>query len=260
MNHNFFVAMLVISTLCSCSIKENRNRCPTLLILNINETSPSNPGKENHIKAGDDRTFYSISTPRGRQILKIKIKKGIYDICSYSSSEHWKYDKGRNLLVLEYGKQADSLYGGCIKAVCEEDSTEKTIDLFKQWCELTIKFKHPETWKSCLFEITGNWSAFSLKDFTPVKNKFCVSFDNPSKIKAKIPRQKDTGLFLEIYNSDNGKKGELLFSIPIGIKMFQEGYDWNREHLSDITLIINEKKQESSVSIEDWKIIVTNGI
>lgn len=245
----------------SCTVKEDRIACPCFL-------------SEEFCKAGSvpltTDPWISFLGENGDAIEQKDIGKGMMregpsyvskvpkqeiDVCVVYGNVHYDLSTRRDVLVLGSGFEADSIYAHCAKVDCRRETASDTVLLSKQWCTLSIKLEGSEAWKPYWFEIHGNWNGMDLSDLSAVKGTFrCIPRKmGATSYEARLPRQADDGLTLQVYDTDAfGLPSSLRYEYPLGVLMESKGYDWTRRWLSDASVTIDYAKADVYVEIAPW--------
>ena len=74
--------------------------------------------------------------------------------------------------------------------------------------------------------------------------------NNTSSYSVRIPRQKQSDIKLDFFEKD-GEDGPV-GGIDLGNEMDRKGYDWTKESLDDIYIILDFVRMDFSLKIVEW--------
>ena len=100
------------------------------------------------------------------------------------------------------------------------------------------------------FRLLGNVDGYELPGGKPHRGEFDYSPPRePGHVyRARVPRQLDDSLMLEIYHSD----GSLVTRQKLGMIMRMLGYDWSSPDLKDIMLGVDLAAASFTIEVEEW--------
>ena len=245
---------VIIVSIASCSIKEDRSDCPCVLTIDASDIRAD----EIYIICSNTTRLLktSLIPIETGPILEINVPRGCVNVAAYTGNEF--STEQNDTLVIPYGKEADCIYANTCQINTDAETAYTRIDLNKQFARITLEFTNlPENWSgpNIGLIVSGKTNGLSLNDLSPSEGEFnCdIAPDNKGIFSFKVPRQKGTDLYCRIEN-------EGLTSVPIALGEILEsiGFDWTKENLDDISLELEFPSSVISVSITDWEDINTD--
>ena len=251
------VALMVSAT--SCSVKEDRDLCPAYLTVRSN----GHIGEPSY----SENIFYNISATAG----------GSHDEATGTFTEF--SDEGRifksprkksmtvsvaggvkNMIVTDslvripVGMECDRILGGSGTVWVPEDLGEITLPLQRNYCNIqmgivgTVYDPYPY-----YFLLKGNVDGFELPSFNPHVGRFEKRIDiAPGDIfECRVPRQFDDGLVVEARSVTTN---EVVTEIPVGQLAREMDYDWRKADLDDILINIDFARTMVSITVADWTV------
>ena len=264
MNKRLAILLAALAALVSCSVKEDRSRCPVLLYVpegfNAHRLSGScefyayedGCGRLSQCEYGDLASLRSGWGP-------LSVSKGETCVAFVGGAVNMKLASD-SLLVIPYGCQADA-------AVAARDHFETYAErwnvrdsLFRQYARMTVRMLSPQY----SVRVKGTWCGFALRSLRPIAGDFCYVPVNRGDgvFEANLPRQGDDSLLLEVWGSDSsGGSSRLLDTLPLGQYVSLTGYDWTARDLGPVEVALDFVRSTVSITVNDWtevyKIIVT---
>lgn len=251
-------SLVLLASLASCSVKENRDICPAYLTVRSNG-HVGEPGYNKEITynlsssseavlertAGDFEEF----TSKEGHIFKVPRKERV-DVMAFGGLKDMAFIG--DLLRITPGNECDSLLCGSANIWIPEDLGEVKVPLFRNYCRLqmgivgTVYYPYPY-----YFVIKGNVDGFNLPDLTPHAGQFYHRCDILSGdiFETRIPRQLDNTLAIEArLVEDDSLVSEML----VGQTISQMGYDWKKVDLDDILINIDFARTMLTIQVNDW--------
>lgn len=236
-------ATLLFCLVPGCTVKEDRDSCPWVLVLDLsavddeaysklyaNVYGPSDAGAVLDSPFDDECVLYLERGMNEEMVTSIETDDGEVEI-GYGSDcpELWHWYKSREF------------YGETIR---------DTVTLHKLYCCLTLKVVSALADEEYPFAlvVTGNVCGY-LMDGTPTQGDFYV-IRNPSSqgwCSLNLPRQTDSSLRLDLMS-----ESESVRSFAIGEYISESGYEWDAEDLEDITMEIDFAKTVIRLSTDRW--------
>lgn len=238
----------VITAFPSCSVKEDRSRCPSLLQLDMT------PCKAH------TRTV-SVTACDGDVLFRHRYVPGVtpdtveYDVPRelirvYALNDGESPILGGPSVVVQPGCQFDSLFSCSHDVDADCESVYDMIRLHKQFASLTLDLTGLLPIQSnCNMEICGNVIGYDVMDMMPIGGQFSFMMEEcrDQRYNVLLPRQKDDSLGLVIHHG-----GERKSYYPIGEYLRDAGYDWYAEDLADAVVTIKTIEAGVSVQITEW--------
>lgn len=188
----------------------------------------------------------SLEVPKGTSLLSV---------FSFSPAEEgffWSdFSKGAGSpMVIPSGMDCPPVYTYfAVMDTMKEIHTERVVPL-KNYCRLSIEFRTEEV-SSYRLALCGNVCGYAT-DGTLLEGEFSYfpEVDGDGMCSARIPRQKDASLFLDVYGTDG-----ILRRFPLGDYMSRGGYDWTEPSLKDAGVVIDYALTEIVLSVDDWETV-----
>lgn len=241
----FFVIFLF--PFCSCSIKESRDSCPCLLLLefedrNMPETesldlmvfSQGDYVWTDTVSISDTMTQYAVRVP------KTELHIGV-----------WAGLSGRDTsggLDIPLGCECPKVYMYDADMVAAGETVAENVVLRKNHCILTVLTKGGNDFPFRM-KVTGNVSGYS-RDGRPVSGEFSYYLPKRApgnEFSVVLPRQADSSLMLHVLDYNENIK-----SFSLGHYIAESGYDWSVPDLEDMTVTIDYALTEISLSVAGW--------
>lgn len=249
----YIIICIGIVLLQSCSVKEDRIRCPCWMSVDIaNEESTSNAHNDGNIflrmRCNADPTLdwrefqMTQSVSIASENLEYEVPRGAVGVSAVNHAR----------LNIPIGEQMDSLYGFFKMFNTRCESTLCKVKLHKEFCTLSFVFGRTIYQTSYKIEVHSNVNGVSEWDLLPLegKFKFAPTLDNGT-YSVRVPRQIDNSMEVLLLYKD-----EIVERLPIGEYIARSGYDWSAESLSDIHLKLDLESLIVTVSVSDWNEVV----
>ena len=229
----------IVFILSGCSVKENREECPCLLVLDFAASDSLAQGPLNVAVLSDGGLMHSGIIPNVDEDYVMNVPKGVLNV------NVWKGDSD---LCIPYGCECPSVYMNVFEADTRCEKLVKQVQLHKNHCRLTVMVEGYEKMPYSL-TLYGNVDGYEL-DGMPSEGAFsCVAYpDGMAGAQALLPRQNDNSLMLEV---DDGNF--LTRRFALGEYLAAGGYDWNAESLSDVTIILDYYVTRVKIIVQDWE-------
>lgn len=251
--------LALMSAVSSCDfVFEDRTDCPCYLIVNMDEVfSPlPSPGSVTVRVEGVEGFLSENSVDpdpyRGTEGYVVKVKKGPAAVIGYVGRRSMA--KGASGLTVTKENEMDSLWAHRNTVDCSGELAYDIIRLHKQFATLTVFLKDSGIEGEVEMELVGGWQGMSYSDLGAMKGDYLFTMRHPGgdEFIARVPRQGDRSLRLNLYQVEEGKKTFVSY-FPVGEYIEREGYDWTKEDLDDITVRIDYAQSVIEVSVEGWK-------
>ena len=245
----------VFAALCSCSVKEDRLRCPVLLFVpegfNAHKLSGSCEFYAyedgcGHLSQCEYGSLASLQTGWG----PLSVSKGETCVAFVGGTVNMALSQD-SLLVIPYGCQCDA-------AVAARDHFETYAErwnvrdsLFRQYARTRIILPS----RQFSVRLRGNWCGFALRSLAPIPGDFWyIPQDRGDGVfEVNLPRQGDDSLALEVWGSDGADEPvRLLDTLPLGQYVSLSQYDWTARDLEPIDVDIDYARATISITVNDW--------
>ena len=229
----------IVMILFGCSVKENRDECPCLLVLDFDASDSLAQGPLNVVVLSDEELIHSGTISNIDEDYVINVPKSQLNV------NVWR---GNSDLCIPYGCECPSVYMHAFEADARCERLVKDVELHKNHCCLTVMV---EGYEKIPYSLTlyGNVDGYEL-DGMPSEGAFsCVAYpDDSAEAQAQLPRQNDDSLMLEV---DDGNF--LTRRFALGEYLSASGYDWSAESLSDVTIILDYYVTRVKIIVQDWE-------
>lgn len=238
--------------LSSCSVKEDRLRCPCRLVIGFDESIESSELSVSVHSAGET-VFEDVLHPALLDSRVLLVPRNVVSVISYDPLSELCQDA--EIYLIEPGKQCDSIYCGVTIVDCRGDEASAVVSAGKQFATVYLNViasgSSPTLPESVL--VSGDICGLNLATLLPVRGEFFYNtdLDEYRSCSFRVPRQQDSRLSLEL-SGNTGSTG----SIDIGRIISNSGYDWSAESLPDILLDISLAELEAGLIVSDWNVKV----
>lgn len=250
----FGIALLAAS----CSIKEIRTDCPCYLAVDT----------EGFHNAGMKKARVSVFTESGlvsRESIELGLfvhepyyvevpRRMNYVSLAAGFSENSSL-KGDTLMVVD-GNMSDPLMAFSGEMACLGDNAEIKPVPHKQYCKVTINIigKMPGDDYPYRYRINCPYSGLDLQTLVPIEGwgSFVLEENLQSMMECRLIRQKSTELTMDVLRKGSEDVWEKISSIRLGARLAQQGYDWTKEDLDDVTITIDFSKADVFMEIQPW--------
>lgn len=272
----FVAAAIMQCSLLGCSIREDRDGCPSVLKLNLAEAwdMAENHGIDEMMLFVDDGTSVSSRAVKSSESeVRIIVPRGDIDIDVYGiegvpagsfHAEKLRKMSGDAGVESEAGGffgESGGVYGldgrpfpplwrFSGNAVVSGECTAVDVRLHKDYCRMTVAVTDEDdrTWYP--YGMTFRSSADGVSPGGAVSRGeliFSLSPGYDRQVSATVPRQSDGSLVLELFSSDG-----ILRTFPIGEYIIASGYDWDAVDLEDIELNVDFSMTRIKVGFTGW--------
>lgn len=240
----FIVFLFIFS---SCSVKENRDSCPCLLVLDSDDRNMPEAGALNLLVFSQDdyvlTDTLAISDTGTRYVIRVPrtaLHVGV-----------WTGISGRDEsggIIISPGKECPRIYTHDNDILAEGETMTEKVVLRKNHCVLTILTKGGNGFPFRL-NVTGNVNGYS-RDGQPTSGLFSYyppKGESGNEFVVVLPRQVDSSLMLHVEDSNENIK-----SFSLGHYIAESGYDWSASDLEDVTVTIDYALTEITLSVAGW--------
>lgn len=240
---------LLFLVVCSCSIKEDRRDCPCYLYVDLSELSLSlSPEVSISITGEGGFSFSRLLTPdEYGSVLTVKVpRSGVGVQAFYGTGAEG--GSGRADLSIPLGGECPPLLFHYAYVDTSADEARDTLRLHKDYCTLDVTMVSSEGDFPFSVAIIGHVDGYE-DDGRPHKGNFDVR-DIPTicgRFLVRVPRQNDSSLILEIYDTDG-----ILRRFALGEYIAASGYDWTAPDLKDIAVKVDYARIAINVSVGSW--------
>lgn len=248
--------------LASCStIKEDRRECETYLTVNVDDfiaagfteatlsyrTDEGDFRRETFELAPYEGVGYEIAVRRGRSA-RASVIAGIGDGTLTDGALYAEQN-------CPFGRTW-AFAGGTTPT---GDTATIRATPSKQYCKVTFHF--PEgTPDDAVFPYTlrvrASFNGFDIFDLSPEQTDYeiCTYPDDENGYSVILPRQADYDIRLDVILPGDGFQapGQVLYVIDLGKRFINAGYDWQKENLDDIDVVVDFSRAAVEIVVKDW--------
>lgn len=239
--------IMIYGLLLACSVKEDRGECPCRLMLDLSEVDTavvkslnllvlSEDGyvESDKIEVNDFSDTYVMNVPREK--LRVNLCSGEYE---------WADSQGE--IHIPYGCECPKLYMQSMVADAPGETWSAKVRLGKNHCRLTVMMEGSDA-VPYSFTFKGNVAGYNVEGRPAIGDFSCVAYpEDEGRSYAMVPRQVDNSLMLEV---DDGTR--VVKTFALGEYIAATGYDWTRNDLNDITVVIDYSITYVKVSVSGW--------
>lgn len=251
---HFLVLQAVLQLLLSassCSVMEDRDLCPCTLELDYSGCGQDRlkggvVTRINSTKGGEFHIADTVRVP----LWSVPVPRTKLSVVTVWPPEASSSDKDAVLRIPE-GHDCPEvwMYSETMSTDCENRSVE--VSLHKNYSELTISVRNSSGDDfPYRMELRGNICGYDLYG-NPLPGLFIAPVESSSRSlsgSAKVPRQVDNSLILDIISEDDTHR-----AFAIGNYIDASGYDWTSPDLKDIEMEIDYSRSLLSFKIGPWQ-------
>ena len=237
---------VIIVTIASCSIKEDRSDCPCVLTVTLHETTGKvmisgwNDGRRiiNDILKPDDKEYTA----------KYRVPRDRCGISAFRGYEELVLSN--DVLLIPEGNQMSCLYASASVVDTDRETAEYEVSFKKNHVKVNLSFSDSDTGLSPYdIQVRSNVAGIDMKTLSPVMGNFvCTPEIKDGKgYEFVVPRQIDESLSIDLMRGN-----EKYDTIALGSIIASTGYDWAADDLADIDLVIDLPKGEISITVSGW--------
>lgn len=238
----------LIQALSACSVKEARDSCPCLLILDFGDADHVSDETAELLVMSDEEDLWSddvnLSEYSGRDSLYVP-RERLHVRC-------WACTGGLSSpdgLCIPLGQECPEVYmHDSDPEIKGETHTEKIV-MRKNHCVMTVNAVDGEPFPFG-FKIIGNVSGYDRYG-KPLPGLFeCVAVrgENDSECRIVIPRQTDSSLMLQVEGDGDDVK-----VFALGQYLEECGYDWTAPDLEDVSVTIDYALTVMRLIVKGWE-------
>ncbi len=251
MNNYLCIIISVMIFMTACSIKEDREKCPCILTIDISGCHEWSDDLSLKGWKGSKSLFgMSASAKDFPGGISITVPKGAVSYFARSPLEHSRQE-GRIVSIKE-GNESDPLFAYRTSLVADNEEMYDKVVMHKQFANFNISFAHKDGFEAGVDSviISAQYSGLNLEDLSPVKGSFnFVSAGSDGFFSIRIPRQEeDSAIEIDIMHD-----GEVLREIDLSSLLSEKGYSWKDEDLDDVWLDFDIGKSSVKVGFTEWE-------
>ena len=230
----------VLVAACSCSVKEERDRCPCVLALELSDLQVT-PVMLN-VKAGE---YAHTEVVHRDTVVVLQVPKGEAAVSAVGGA----MAEGDGSIRIPEGEEAPALYLFHTGLELSDEQLVLPVVLHKQFCRLELVFKGPPGYGPPFEAEVEGFQCGWLSDGTPMPGTFRKRLlPGPDGTTAlRLPRQGDDSLLMHIVFSDRTVR-----TFALGQYIAATGYDWSAPDLADLTLTVDISVTSVTISTDAW--------
>lgn len=230
----------VLVAACSCSVKEDRDRCPCVLALELSDL-PVTPVMLN-VKAGE---YAHTEVVHRDTVVVLQVPKGEAAVSAVGGA---MAEVDGSIRIPE-GEEAPALYLFHTGLELSDEQLVLPVVLHKQFCRLDLLFQGPPGYGPPFEVEVEGFQCGWLSDGTPMPGTFRKRLlPGPDGTTAlRLPRQGDDSLLMHIVFSDRTVR-----TFALGQYIAATGYDWSAPDLADLTLMVDISVTSVTISTDAW--------
>lgn len=253
------VQRLLIAAACillaSCTVKEDRTVCPSWVTVRSNGYVCNGVSSESlRITFSSDNDVAAEGTASwqdfigGKFVIQVPRKHVFFcGLTGYDESH-----RDNDCITVPEGLQFDRVFGFYDEQflIEEERTFEEPVNKHHAVLILSVvgynKVKYP-----FVVKLVSNTDGIMLyrKEGHAGRFAYTMNEGDDGKYRCVLPRQCDGSLCLCLFRSS----GEEVTTIPVGEQLAQSGYDWAKDDLDDIPVILDFSKNEILIEVNDWE-------
>jgi hypothetical protein len=232
--------LVPVLLLSSCSVKENRAKCPCALTLELTGL-PVRP-----VVLGVAGEGYAVTeVVHADTVLVLPVPKGELTVSAVGGA----LAEGDGSVRIPEGEEAPPLYLFHTSVSTSDEQLVLPVTLHKQYCILELLFKGPPGYGPP-FEVAvegfyGGWQPDGSAAPGPFSRRLLPGSDGRATL--RLPRQGDDSLLMHIVFSD-----QVVRTFALGSYIAASGYDWTAPDLDDLTLHVDISLTSVTLSTDLW--------
>ena len=235
----------------SCSVKEDREPCPSYLEVVFPERNVVSRGVGLGIWNTRFVFFDTIDLADYPDSYLCAVERQKLVLCAYTGK--YRALREERKMMIPFGSQCDSLYAFYREVDCHGETESCEVRFHKQFATVTVDIrKSVSEMKAYSALVDGNTCGFDVLSFEPVLGPFeykATVMQNDYLFRFRIPRQLDNSMSFTLFKDDR-----LIGEYPLGRLIERMGYDWMEDDLRDIIVSIDYAASRLSILVEGWEI------
>ena len=260
--------LILFPVVAGCTVLENRVPCPCYLDVDYREVATGDradmPGGVVDVKLFAPEPGW---TQRHRlddcpELEEVTVDKARIRVVGLVHDRPLRgfLDEGTEIRY-EPGNQIDSLYVHTEEVNCTGEEARAVLRPHKQFSTIFITDEEDgDLCRQYHLVIRGTTCGFDAADCGALEGPYWYTvqeYDGAGRISVRIPRQLRDDLVLEFWDKESRLK---LFSSPLGLRIFDAGYDPAAEELPDYEFRIDFRRALVFLRIVDWEEVRVYGL
>lgn len=238
-------SMMGLFLLLSCSVKESRDSCPCLLVLDFRQCAGLVPSEADLLVESSGRTIWKdVVDLSGQSEYSVNVPRSVLHLRVWSHDDGLSTDEG---LEIPLGQDCPEVYMHDVDVPTFEETVTDTVLMRKNHCVMHIKTVGGEDFPFDM-KVTGNVSGYDRRG-NPKRGRFeCVPDQGEDCFRVVLPRQTDDTLMLQLEGD-----GVTCRAFALGQYLLAGGYDWSSPDLEDVTVKVDYALTEIRVVVNGWE-------
>lgn len=234
-----------LSSICGCSVKEDREDCPCRLFLDMAGTDMTAMSPLALYVSSDDGPVCEAVLADPVETYVVEVPRTGLSVQVWSGGGNMVSQQG---LTIPVGSDCPRIYMHSSSVVANGDYVRDTVVLRKNYCMLTMLFSEMESPYALV--LSGEVAGYDQTG-APRPGKFQVPVPVDTAMSAStqvcLPRQNGGELLLEIADGSGNIK-----TFPLHKYIAAVGYDWAEPDLKDLKLTLDYTMTAVTLVIQGW--------
>ncbi len=251
--NRFGLTAVLLFTLLSCSVKEDRSLCSCRLTVDLSSCTGAGDLIRIRVLTADEIIERDFIPGEDSPYYEIPVSKGSCSLEAFLCPQGLQAGSGG--ISVAPGESCPELYAFCSSFQAAGETAGQKVELHKQFSQITLVLEDsPWDNPGCVFEVTAPSAGISLPEMDAAGGgfRFQVPYSGPGQRLFRLPRQKAGDaerILLELTAPDGYHQ-----TIELGRMLLEAGFDWNAQDLSDATLSIRGGEVSLEITGADWEI------
>lgn len=237
--------IVMLSSICGCSVKEDRTDCPCRLFLDMTGVDMTVMSPLSLYVASGGKTVSEAVLTDPIETHVVNVPRSELTVTAWSGGGEMVSRSG---LVIPMGSDCPRVYVHSSTVAAGGDYVRDTVVMRKNHCVLTMLFG--ETERPYALVVRGEVSGYDASG-KPLPGRFQVPVpaDSTMAVPAQVclPRQNGGGLYLDLTDYAGNRR-----TFPLDKYIEMVGYDWTEPDLKDLKLTLNYTLTAVTLSVQGW--------
>lgn len=244
----------------ACSVKEDRMGCPVYVNLNYDKVIAGNRYESSLVSAFDGTPAYLDAVdilPYEGMGFEIACRRGQLRLASAFGYEAFSWDG--DVLTVREGVESGPLFVWADKSEALGDLYCVEVVPHKQYSKVNIIVVGLLPGEDFGYDIRikAGCNGLDLYELTPVEGGYCAlaRSRNAAGYEVIVPRQLRNEVILELLEPSPGHiyaPEDLLGVIDVGKELEAIGFDWKKQDLDDINVVVDFVRMTAAVEVSEW--------
>lgn len=245
MHMRIICAVMGMFLLTACSVKEVRDSCPCLLVLEFSESRRTFSSEADLLISSAEGTIWSDAVDLSAQTgYSVYVPKVMLHLRIWADDDGLASEAG---MEIPLGQDCPEVYMYDADVMPVGETVTDTVRLRKNHCVMQIKTEGEGGFPFDI-KVIGNVSGYDMSG-EPVEGDFeCVPDFVGDCFSVVLPRQTDDSLMLQVQGD-----GVTTRSFALGQYLSAGGYDWSAPDLEDVAVTVDYALTEVRVEVNGWE-------